>query len=55
MPIFSQLSESVFTISPIFPEENISELETSASAAKLIVYIKFYIKINDVFGYTYMS
>ena len=38
MHIFSQLYENVFTISLIFPEENISE--ASASEAKLIVFIK---------------
>ena len=40
--ISSQSYENVFPISLIFPEENISE--TSASAAKVIVFIKFYIK-----------
>ena len=48
MHIFSQLYENVFTIFLIFPEENISE--SSASAAKLIVFIKFCIKIYDIFG-----
>ena len=49
MHIFSQLYENVFTISLILPEEKISE--TSASAEKLIVFIKFYIKIiYDIFG-----
>ena len=48
MHIFSQLYENVFTISLILPEKNISE--TSASAEKLIVFIKFYIKIYDIFG-----
>ena len=48
MNIFSQLYENVFTISLIFTEENISE--SSASAAKLIVFIKFYIQIYDMFG-----
>ena len=47
MYIFSQLFENVFTISLKFPEENISE--TSASAAKVIVFIKFYIKIYVLF------
>ena len=48
MHIFSQLSINVFTISLIFPEENISE--ASASAAKLIVFTKFYMEIYDIFG-----
>ena len=42
------------TISLIFREENISE--SSTSAAKLIIFIKFYIKICDIFGlYLYVK
>ena len=49
----SQLYENVFTISLKFHEENISE--ASASATKLIVFIKFYIK-NVIFSnHTYVK
>ena len=47
MHIFNNY-DNVFTISLIFPEENISE--TSASTGKLIDFIKFYLKMYDIFG-----